>query len=196
MLDIHEKYCKPYGRKIMALGTSLGANRLGYMLGEEGESSVLDAAVCCSAPMKLWNAFEYVEKTYTGVYDKALGGYLAQVYLNHIDVLGPHFKKEHGIDLKQTIDDMSPITLGKVEDRLTSQLAGFKDKDDLFNRASCCHQIPGIKTPTLFFNSLDDPLIPPPVIDFESINANPSCVLATSNYGGHLGHYESLLSED
>lgn len=46
MLEIYEKYCKANGRKIMAVGCSLGANRLACMLGEEGEDCVLDAACC------------------------------------------------------------------------------------------------------------------------------------------------------
>jgi uncharacterized protein len=46
MNDIYQRFCKPYGRKLMAVGCSLGANRLACTLGEDGDECVLDAAVC------------------------------------------------------------------------------------------------------------------------------------------------------
>ena len=80
MNQIYEKYCKPFDRKIMAVGTSLGASKLCHLVGEDGDKCVLSAAVCCQAPMKMWTALEYAEKTFYGFYDKVLGGFLALLY--------------------------------------------------------------------------------------------------------------------
>lgn len=46
MKYIHQKYCQKSGRKLMAVGMSLGAHRLCCTLGEDGEESLLDAACC------------------------------------------------------------------------------------------------------------------------------------------------------
>ena len=34
------------GKKIMAIGCSLGANKLAMVMGEDGEECIIDAAVC------------------------------------------------------------------------------------------------------------------------------------------------------
>jgi predicted alpha/beta-fold hydrolase len=73
MNDIYERFCKPFGRKLMAVGCSLGANRLACTLGEDGDDCVLDAAVCVQAPMKLWIGTELAKTTLYGFYDKSLG---------------------------------------------------------------------------------------------------------------------------
>ena len=84
---------------------------------------------------------------------------------------------------------MKPITLNKVDEKVTSQIFGYKDAADYHYKAACCHKIPSIKTPTLFFNALDDPLICETALDFESIEQNPNCILATSKHGGHIAYY-------
>ena len=144
----------------------------------------------------MWTALEYAEKTFYGFYDKVLGGFLALLYQSNVDVLGPHYKREFNIDIKKSIEEMKPITINKIEEQLTQIFYGFSSKKAWLTHASCCYKIGGIRTPTLFFNTLDDPLIPAHVIDQSSINSNPNCFLATSNHGGHLGHYESCFSED
>jgi predicted alpha/beta-fold hydrolase len=42
---------------------------------------------------------------------------------------------------------------------------------------------------------MDDPMIVPAVIDFESTRDNSNCVLVTSKFGGHMGYYENAFSE-
>jgi len=41
---VFEKFCKPTGRQAFAVGTSMGANILANLLGEEGDESILTAA--------------------------------------------------------------------------------------------------------------------------------------------------------
>ena len=56
---------------------------------------------------------------------------------------------------------MKPITLNKVDEELTSKMFGYKIAKDYHYKSACSHQISKIKVPTLFFNSLDDPMIVP-----------------------------------
>jgi predicted alpha/beta-fold hydrolase len=71
---------------------------------------------------------------------------------------------------------------------------GYKDQFDYYNKASGYHRIRNIKVPTLFFHSLDDPLIMSLGIDWKSIAENPNTVLATTDEGGHTGYHESILN--
>ena len=38
------------------------------------------------------------------------------LYKNHLDVLGPHYKTEYGIDLEKTLDEMKPVSVNNFED--------------------------------------------------------------------------------
>lgn len=52
---IHSEF-NGIGRKLMVIGVSLGANRVACLLGELGETNLINAACCISAPMRLWIA--------------------------------------------------------------------------------------------------------------------------------------------
>ena len=45
-------------------------------------------------------------------------------------------------------------------------------------------------------NSLDDPIIGDKAIDYEVFDKNENVVLGTTKHGGHLGYYESALSDE
>jgi predicted alpha/beta-fold hydrolase len=53
--------------------------------------------------------------------------------------------------------------------------------------------VSGIKTPVLYLNSMDDPVVHHTAVDHEGIKNNPNCVVATTNHGGHLGYRESIF---
>ena len=76
---INKTYGK--GRKLMAVGTSLGAHRLCSTMGEDGEKSPLHAACCVQAPMKLWKATNSAKYTMNGIYDQKLGDNMKAVLM-------------------------------------------------------------------------------------------------------------------
>lgn len=108
MLHIKKTYGQ--GRKLMAVGTSLGAHRLCLALGEDGKSSPIHAACCVQAPMKLWKATNSAKYTMKGIYDVKLGENMNRVLMRHKEILEPFLLKEHGIDLMKTLSEMNPIT--------------------------------------------------------------------------------------
>lgn len=59
---IHKVYCSGVnkGRKLLAIGFSLGANKLARMMGKDGDACKLSAAVCCQPPMKYWECVDNV----------------------------------------------------------------------------------------------------------------------------------------
>ena len=36
---------------------------------------------------------------------------------------------------------------------------------DFYRSMSCCHHLKNIKIPMVFLNSLDDPIVPPPLLE-------------------------------
>ena len=58
---------------MFAVGCSMGANLLANLLGTEKENSVIDAAVCIQAPMKMWIVGEKIKTVANGLYEQSLG---------------------------------------------------------------------------------------------------------------------------
>ena len=54
MKYIYEKYGRGTGRKVFAIGCSMGGGILANLLGSEGTDCFLDAASCVAAPLKSW----------------------------------------------------------------------------------------------------------------------------------------------
>jgi predicted alpha/beta-fold hydrolase len=71
---------------------------------------------------------------------------------------------------------------------------GFGTAANYYDKASCCHRIPQIRTPTFILVAEDDPVIGSEAIDINLCQSNPSVLLGTTTKGGHLGYYESAFS--
>jgi len=53
--------------------------------------------------------------------------------------------------------------------------------------------MPDIKIPTFFLYTDDDPVITKESIDYEVFNTNENICIGNTQYGGHLGHNESIF---
>lgn len=106
-------------------------------------------------------------------------------------MLNPIFTEKVGVDIKTYIaNNKSNITTFDTD--ITVPFNGWKDRDDYYDKASCCHVTSGIKIPCLYLTAKDDPVVHPTGVDHEGIKNNPNCVVATTNHGGHLGYRESI----
>lgn len=76
-----------------------------------------------------------------------------------------------------------------LNETLISKNFNFKDEWDYYKSGDLKNEIPNITVPTVFFNSLDDPLIRDK-LEFEAISQNKNTVLVTNEFGGHLDHFE------
>lgn len=117
--------------------------------------------------------------------------------LDHEYALQDEIKKVCSVDLRQQLKTwgFTRTTFKNVDSIFTSKLYGYKDVDDYYYRASCFHNIPNIKTPTLFMNALDDPVVGEACIDYDLFKNNENIAMATTKYGGHLGYGESHFSQ-
>jgi predicted alpha/beta-fold hydrolase len=68
------------------------------------------------------------------------------------------FKIDHDIDINEYIGLKRP-SMFKYDEIITIKMFGYRNKDEYYDRASCCWRIPYIKVPTLFMAAIDDPLI-------------------------------------
>jgi predicted alpha/beta-fold hydrolase len=59
-----------------------------------------------------------------------------------------------------------------------------------YDNVSSIKYISNITIPSLFINSIDDPLIHSSCIAYDEIKSNHNCILLVTKYGGHLGWSE------
>uniref|UniRef100_A0A7S3IF66 Uncharacterized protein n=1 Tax=Strombidium inclinatum TaxID=197538 RepID=A0A7S3IF66_9SPIT len=95
----------------------------------------------------------------------------------------------------QTIETMD-LSVTEFDNHFTSKMFGFKDGPDYHYKGSCFHRLRGIRKPTLFMNALDDPIIGWWGIDFDSFKDNEHIVLATNEFGGHMGYVVDFFSSE
>ena len=88
------------------------------------------------------------------------------------------------------------MTAYEVNDKFTIKMFDYKSSSDYYYNSACSHRIPNIKVPTFFINALDDPVVGEKGIDYKVFNDHPHCILATTQYGGHVSYYESSYSSE
>jgi len=172
------------GRKVGAMGFSLGGNALLKLLGErpDGGVGLVDAAVCVSVPFDLAAGGAYLERTWMGrMYTRYFLRSLRAKVRAKSDALAPR------IDVPATL---RARTLREFDDAATSLLHGFRDADDYYASCSSAGFIDGIRTPTLLLHSLDDPFLPPSAVPRATLEANPALTTILTDRGGHVGFIE------
>lgn len=180
-------------RKAYAIGCSMGAMILANALGVDQEDSPLEAAVCVQAAIKKWEGIDYFANSLGGIYNRAMGSYQWDYLKVNLDLLGPHFQKEYGIDLAQKLEDTEP-SYGEYHQLITAPMNGYKDVQEYLRKAAPYDRIPTIKRPTLFMNAKNDAFMGDVVLDYDVFKDNENVVLATNEYAGHIGYHEWTFS--
>lgn len=195
---VHGKFCQgaAAGRKLFAAGYSIGGNMLAKMIGVDQASCKLTAAFCCHPPMKYWETVHNMKTGYFGLCDYGCGKKTVALNMPYADKLHEHMMKHHGFDVhayrKQPVH-----TISSLEEHLLHKLNGNHASAEAYRLAnSSSFHVSGIKIPTFFYFSLDDPMVGENSIDFPSCLQNPHVVLGTTEHGGHLGCFERSFSRD
>ena len=78
------------------------------------------------------------------------------------------------------------------DDRFTAPLHGFHDAADYYTQSSSIGWLADISIKTLLLSAVDDPFLPPQVLDeVRSLAArNPSLEVEFTPHGGHVGFVE------
>ena len=196
---IYDQYCRSGDQSerevpLFLIGNSMGANIVANYVGEEGPNCFLRAAVCVQSPMRMWECGTNIENRLFGFYNYILG----QNVKRKIELLSPNliqpYLDNHGIDLMESLEKSKNLI--DIDKNLTSVTFGYGTIQNYYDKASCIHRIPSIKTPTFFLMSKDDPIVGDKAIAKEVCEANPYCLLGLTEQGGHLGYFENATSSD
>ncbi|KAJ1921333.1 hypothetical protein H4219_000649 [Mycoemilia scoparia] len=183
--EVHSRFPNS---SLFGIGFSLGSNVLVKYVGQEGENCLLSGAISVCNPFDFVKAAENMEKptwANRNLYQPNLTGALQRMYFRHKDSIdGSKF----GI-VEEEIKNAKKIS--EYDDALTAKVFGFESCWDYYRDASSGQYISKVRVPLLCVNALDDPISPKDCIPYHDIENNPYVVLATTDYGGHLGWFTS-----
>ena len=178
-----EKIVREFPGSFLGLaGVSLGGNVLLKYLAEQSDAlpRQLKAAVAISVPFDLARSSERVNRGFSRIYQKFFLGSLkrkaAEKQLKFPDLAPP----ERIAALK---------TLADFDNLITGPLHGYRDAQDYYARASSLPGLGSIRVDTLLLSAVDDPMLPPKVLDEvrEIATRNASLHLEFVDKGGHAG---------
>lgn len=164
------------------MGVSLGGNVLCKLLGESGDDLPpnVRGAVAMSVPFDLAAASRHIGRGFGAVYVKFFLKSLIPKALSKID-------RHPELAPLRTVTGAR--SLWEFDDAFTAPLHGFADAADYYARASSLPYLARIRRPTLLLSAVDDPFLPPRVLD--QVRAQVAGVdtveLEFPDRGGHVG---------
>ena len=163
-------------------GVSLGGNVLLKWLGERGDDlpPQLRAAVAISVPFDLARSTRHIDRGFSRVY---------QAHFLRSLKRKAHEKRRRFPDAMSAPAIDRARTLYQYDDAVTAPVHGFRDADDYYQRSSSIRWIERIRLPTLLLSAVDDPFLPPDVLDEVAAIARrtPALHLEFPDRGGHVG---------
>lgn len=166
------------GRKIGAVGFSLGANALLKSLGEKEEEHPVDAAVAISAPYDLKLGADSLSRGFNRVYE----------YLFLRTLRKKVYRKR---EVFPDLPEAEGTTLYEFDNKVTAPVHGFKDADDYYESCSSKNFMADIRKPVLLIHSKSDPLCPIEAMPRQEISENPSLDYIITGEGGHVGFWSN-----
>jgi predicted alpha/beta-fold hydrolase len=172
------------GRRLGAMGFSLGGNVLLKLMGEreDGGTGVLDAAAVMSVPYDLAAGCRLLERSLMG---RAYAAYFLRLLKRKVALKAP--------ELAEAVDIRAARRAGTIwsfDDVVTAPLHGFRGAADYYARSSSACFLATVGVPTLLVHAMDDPFLPPDAIPVRDAQANPHLTLSLSPGGGHVGFVE------
>jgi len=178
-----ERVSREYPTSPLAIaGVSLGGNVLLKFLGERGNDlpPQLKAAAAISVPFDLSRSSRRINRGFSRFYQQFFLKSLrrkAQEKAGRFPDLAPADK----ISGLRTLEDFDNL--------ITGPLHGFRDAEDYYQRSSSLPRLEHIKLTTLLLSAVDDPMLPPEVLDEvrDIARRNPALHLEFVQRGGHAG---------
>ena len=170
-------------RALLSVGVSLGGNVLLKWLGEQGRAvpPQLRRAVAISTPYDLAAG---ADKLGTGVSRIYSWHFVRKLKRKAYAALQRH----PGLPVDRARLDAAR-SFWEFDDAFTGPVHGFAGAADYYRRASSIGFLPSIAVPTLLLSAVDDPFLPPSVLDRVRTLAapNPLLTLEFTPSGGHVG---------
>ena len=167
--------------KIFTVGYSLGGNMLLKLLGEQGEKSLISAAVAVSAPLQLDICAKQMNNGFSKIYQYVLLKELNAELEKKFD----KFDMNSHISLKK--EDIKNLkTFWEFDGAYTAPIHGFSSAQDYYTKSSSKQYLKDIKTPTLIIHSQDDPFTTNKILPAKD-EVSKYVTLEISKDGGHVG---------
>jgi predicted alpha/beta-fold hydrolase len=168
-------------RPLAVIGVSLGGNALLRWLGEPTTNPPVDAAIGISVPFDLHRAADRMEQGFSRLYQWHLVRQLRRSVM----------RKCQRMDMPLDCREIARLRdFRSFDDAVTAPLAGYRDVDDYYTRASCRSWLRGIRVPTLILHARNDPFMTPDVIPRED-ELSDSVRLEVAEGGGHVGFMDA-----
>lgn len=169
-------------------GVSLGGNVMLKFLGERGNDlpPQLKAAAAISVPFDLSRSSRRINRGLSRLYQRFFIGSL----------------RRKALEKAKLFPDLAPVdqiaairTLEDFDNLITGPLHGFRDATDYYERSSSLPWLEHIRLDTLLLSAVDDPMLPPEVLDDvrEVARKNPALHLEFVDHGGHAGFIAGSL---
>lgn len=165
---------------LTAAAFSLGANRTLHFLAQTGIDSPFSAAVMISPPLDLKMTSRKLGQGWNKPFDRFL------LHRQHDELLRPGSEASD----KEREVIRSTCNIWELDDRFTSPHFGYAGVEDYYEAASAIDVLDQIRTPTLFFHALDDPVVDDSVFAQRQWQADGPLFPALAHSGGHAGFLE------
>lgn len=164
-------------------GFSLGGNVMLKWLAERAQDAVIrrvNSAVAVSVPFDLARGARHIGQGFARVYERNFMKSLRAKALA---------KLAHYPDLVDRDAVVRARSIWDFDDVVTARVHGFRDAADYYARSSSLGFLERIRTKTLLLSAVDDPFLPPAVLDeVRAVAArNDSLEVEFVPHGGHVG---------
>jgi predicted alpha/beta-fold hydrolase len=170
------------GSPLALAGVSLGGNVLLKFLGERGKALPLQlkAAAAVSVPFDLARSSRRINRGFSRFYQRFFLNSLRRKAQEKA-LRFPDLAPKRSIAALRTLEDFDNL--------ITGPLHGFRDAQDYYARSSSLPYLKNIRLPTLLFSAMDDPMLPPEVLDEVREAARDNYLLEVDFVarGGHAG---------
>ena len=171
------------GRPVVIAGVSLGGNVLLKWLGEQGSAvpAEIRRAAAISAPFDLGAGSRFLENGVSRIYVHHFIRMLKQKALATLE--------RHPTLRVDRVRLDAARTFWEFDDVFTGPVHGFAGAEDYYARSSSIHFVPNIKVPTLLYSAVNDPFLPPVVLERVRVVArsNAALTIEFTPEGGHVG---------
>jgi len=171
------------GRPLVASGISLGANVLLKWLGEQGARvpQEIRRAAAVSTPFDLGEGSRFLEQGFSRNY--------VRHFVKSLKVKAAAVLEAHPTMPVDAARVAAAERFWEFDDAFTGPAHGFAGAEDYYQRSSSLGFLHAIRVPTLLFSAVDDPFLPPPVLDQvrEVARENLHLVPEFTPRGGHVG---------
>jgi predicted alpha/beta-fold hydrolase len=170
---LYQEHCVPQGRRLLAVGISLGGNALLRYLGARH----LSAAATVSAPLDMKAGGAALSRGFNMVYTR--------MFLRTLkEKAGAKLDQHPGLYDRDAM--LAARNLGEFDNLVTAPLHGFSDVYDYWTRASSKPVLHEVRVPALVLNARNDPFLPGDHLPGPA-DVSPDVVLDQPLHGGHVG---------